>query len=204
MEYNDFNDFELLSYIGECNEEAGEILYKKYQPLIISIATKIYKKTNNKVGLELSDLIQEGMLGLSYAIRNYNQNGKAMFFTYARTCIERKIISAIVSASRLKHRVLNESVSFNVETTRQEQSEIDSVLSDNRMNPESLLIMNETERELEYRINHDLTEQEIQILELKMNEFTYQEIANLLGISKKKVDNQLRRIRSKLRKNENK
>ncbi len=199
MKYSDFNDFELLSYIGECNEEASEILYQKYQPLIISIATKIYNKINNKVGLELSDLIQEGMLGLSFAIRKYDQNGKALFYTYAKTCIERKIISAIVGASRLKHRILNESISFNVETARREQSEIDSVLSDNRMNPESLLIMNEEEQELERKINTNLDEQEIQILELKMNNLTYNEIANILGISKKQVDNKLRRIRSKLK-----
>ena len=71
MDYREYNDYELLSYIAEKNEEATEIMYKKYEPLITSIANKMFKYTKG-TGLDVNDLIQEGMLGLSKAIDNYN------------------------------------------------------------------------------------------------------------------------------------
>lgn len=200
MQYNDFNDFELLSYIGEQNEEASEILYKKYQPLILSTATRVYKQARNKAGIELPDLIQEGMVGFSFAIKNYKDSNGAMFSTYAKTCIERKIISTLISASRLKHRILNESVSFNIESDQKGQVDIEPYLSDNSMNPEILLMSNEEEIELQNKIYHLLSDQERQILELKVNGFTYQEIAQLLEVNKKKIDNTMQRIRRKLKK----
>lgn len=204
MEYRDFNDYELLSYIGEQNEEAGEILYKKYQPLITSIATRMYSQIKNKCGIELSDLVQEGMVGFSYAIQSFDESNGAMFYTYAKTCIERKIISTIIASQRLKHRILNESISFNAEAEHKEQIDIDVFLLDNSMNPEKLLISTEDEEELQHKIYYRLSDQERQILELRVNGFTYIEIANLLDISKKKVDNTIQRIRMKLRKLENK
>lgn len=200
MEYRNFNDYELLSYIGEANEEAVEILYKKYEPLITSIAKKMYRQIENRSGLELSDLIQEGMVGLSFAIHHYDDNNGAMFFTYARTCIERKIISTIVGTQRLKHRPLNESISYNVENADKELIDFDLLLSDNTLNPEVMLISNEEEIELQKNLDHILSAEEMQILELKVNGLTYQEIADLLDITKKRVGNVMQRIRKKIKK----
>lgn len=200
MEYRDFNDYELLSYISESHEEAGEILYKKYQPLIISTATRMYGQAQVKAGIELCDLIQEGMVGFSYAIHSYDENNGALFYTYAKTCIERKIISAIIASKRLKHRILNESISLNIKMDSREQVDIDLFLSDNRLNPEVLLIHSEENEELQKKISERLSEQERQILELKISGFTYLEIAQLLEISKKRVDNTIQRIRYKLKK----
>lgn len=204
MEYRDFNDYELLSYIGEKNEDALEILYKKYQPLIINTATRLYNQAKRKSGLELSDLVQEGMLGFSDAIQHYDDKNGTLFFTYAKTCVERRILSTIIASQRLKHKILNESISFNFEAQHQEQADIDILLSDNSMNPELLLISDEEEKELQLKIYSHLSDQERQILELKVNGFTYEEIAQLLDLSKKKVDNTIQRIRNKLRKMTNK
>ncbi len=204
VEYRDFNDYELLSFIGEHNEEAGEILYKKYQPLINATATRMYNHTKGKIGIELSDLIQEGMVGLSFAIHNFDDKNGALFYTYAKTCIERKILSAIIGAQRLKHKILNESLPISTEINGEEQTEISSILSDNSMNPERLLIDNEEEEELQLLIYQELNDQERQILELRINGFTYIEISKLLGINKKKVDNVVQKIRSKLKKMTNK
>ena len=202
MEYKEFNDYELLSYIGEQNEEAGEILYKKYQPLITSIATRMYGQIKNKSGIELSDLIQEGMVGFSYAINNYNEENGAMFYTYAKTCIERKIISAIIGSQRLKHKILNESISFNIESDRQEQIDIEIFLSDNSMNPEVMLLSNEDEKELQEKLYNRLNDNERQVIELRVSGFSYEEIASLLGVSIKRIDNTIQRIRRKLKKSE--
>lgn len=204
MEYRDFNDYELLSFVAERSEEAGEIIYKKYQPLINSIATRMYKQIKHKIGIDLSDLVQEGMVGLSYAIHHFDENNGALFYTYAKTCIERNIISTIVGAQRLKHKILNESISFNTEFMNREQIEIGKLLLDDSMNPEKLLIDSEEAEEIQQMITQELTIEEQQILEMRINGFTYVEIAKLLDIEKKKVDNVVQKIRLKLKKMTNK
>jgi RNA polymerase sporulation-specific sigma factor len=89
MNYRELNDHELLSYIAESHGEAEEIIFHKYEPLIHSTAKRMYTYCKN-TGLELNDLIQEGMLGLNQAIVTYKDNKDTMFFTYAKTCIESK------------------------------------------------------------------------------------------------------------------
>lgn len=89
MDYKEYNDYELLDYISENNSDANEILYNKYIPLINSIAKSLYKYCKNQ-GLELNDLCQEGLLGLNYAIKTFDDTKDNTFYTYARTCIKRK------------------------------------------------------------------------------------------------------------------
>ena len=121
MDYRDYNDNEVLSYIYENNEEASEILYKKYEPLINLTATKFFKYCKSS-GLELNDLIQEGMMGLTNAINHFDESKDTLFYSFARTCIERKMISIIVSTRTQKHQVLNNSISF--ESFEDEQNTI--------------------------------------------------------------------------------
>ena len=83
MDYRDYNDNEILSYIYENNEEANEILYKKYEPLITSIATRLFKYCK-ATGLELNDLIQEGMIALNNAINHYDESKDILFLWYQR------------------------------------------------------------------------------------------------------------------------
>ena len=111
MDYKDYNDYELLDYIAENNEDANNIMYKKYEPLIYKTAKRMYKY-GKKLGLDLNDLIQEGMLGLSKAIESFDENGDTMFYTYAKLCIERKILSSVISSGRSHQKVLNESISI--------------------------------------------------------------------------------------------
>ena len=91
MNYKDYNDYELLSYIAENNEEANNIMIKKYEPLINKIAKKMISHCKNN-GLELSDLVQEGMIGLNHAIEKYRERENILFYTYAKKCIERMLI----------------------------------------------------------------------------------------------------------------
>ena len=194
--YQEYNDYELLNYISEKNEEANNILYKKYEPLIISIATKLIKYVPNS-GLEINDMIQEGMLGLSNAIEYFRVSKETLFYTYAKTCIERKMIDLVISTRRLKHRALNDSVPI-----IDEENEIDLnyLISDNNNNPENILLKEEDEKELFEQANKVLTDLEMQVFELKLNGFEYKEIAEILELDYKKVDNALRRIKVKLKK----
>lgn len=195
MNYREYNDSELVSYIYEHNEEANEIMFSKYRPLINSISRRYYPQCMN-TGLELSDLIQEGMIGLSYAINSYQDNKEASFYTYARTCIERKILSTVLGTDRLKNKILNESISFegNGEVSLLE------LISDNSKNPEKMIISYEKEQEIYDLAKRILTDMEFQVFELKANGFTYREIASTLDVSPKIIDNALQRIKAKMKK----
>lgn len=197
MQYREYNDYELLNYISENNEEANEILFEKYKPLIVNISNKLYKYCKNK-GLELNDLIQEGMLGFNLALKKYDQNKDASFYTYARKCIERKIISLVVSTCRLKHKILNDSVSFEIKTNETDVFEM--VVGDNSYNPEDMMINYETETEIIEKAHNLLTDLEKQVFDLKISGFNYKEIAEILEKDPKTIDNAIQRLKQKMKK----
>ena len=196
MNYKDFNDYELLNYISENNEEANEILFEKYKPLILSFSNKMYKYCSNK-GLELNDLIQEGMLGLNLALKNYDQDKDASFYTYAKKCIERKIISLVVSTTRFKHKILNDSVSFEVKLNENESFE--RVIEDNSYNPEEIMMNLERENEIIEKAHTILTDLEKQVFDLKISGFNYKEIASILDKDSKTIDNAIQRLKTKIK-----
>lgn len=198
MNYKEYNDNELLYYVHENNEEAVEIVYKKYEPLIYNLANRVINYCQNS-GVEISDLIQEGMLGLSKAIEQYQDRKEASFYTFAKTCIERKMISAAIAARRQKHKILNESLS--IETTDEDGNAIyENLLSDETNNPEKMLLNLETEKNILKKAEEVLTDFELQVFELKLNDFNYKEIAEILDRDVKAVDNALQRMKSKLKK----
>lgn len=195
MNYKDFNDQELLSFISENSEDSHEILFEKYKPLIVSTATKMMYSCPN-LGLETKDLIQEGYLGLNQAIDTFDDKKDVLFFTYAKTCIESKMVSLIVSSKRLKHRILNESLSF--EANEEDNNSLETALEDSTLNPENYLIEIESMEELVSQIKDKLTPFESQVFELKINHFSYKEIANILDKDPKAVDNAIQRIKNKI------
>lgn len=199
MNYRELNDNELLSYVSESNEQAEELLYKKYEPLINSSAKRMYTYCKN-TGLEFGDLVQEGMLGLNQAINTYKDNKDTMFYTYAKTCIDRKIISLVVSATRQKHKILNTSLSFEKEFEDDSNNKLENIIKDTKENPEEILINSEKEEELIKQIKSVLTEFEEQVFDLKLNYFNYKEIASILDKDPKAIDNALQRIKLKAKK----
>lgn len=195
MDYQDYNDYELISYAYESSEEARNILLKKYEPLIGSIVSRMLPSCKN-IGLDRSDLMQEGFIGLDHAIDYFNEQKDSSFYTYAKTCIERRIISVIVSAKRLKHRALNESISLDVE---EEDTSFDKILKDSSANPEEIIIDTEVTEKLIEKIHLKLTDFEWQVFELMLGSFSYREIAELLDKDKKQVDNAIQRIKAKVK-----
>lgn len=197
MEYRDYNDHELLQYISENNEEASNIMFDKYNPLIVTIATKLFKHCNG-LGLEISDLVQEGRLGLNTAILSFNEKKDNVFYTFARKCIETKMFSLIVSARRQKHRVLNESLSLN-EKYDDSVFELEDYLGDNSYNPELRFMEHEEEERLITDFSKKLTNFEEEVFLLKITGLDYKEISNILDKDTKAVDNALQRIKIKLK-----
>ncbi len=196
MTYDDINDYELLSMVAD-NEDATEALFNKYKPLIIGLSKKLYNKSQN-LGLDLNDLIQEGMIGFSTAINTYDDNKDVLFFTYAKTCIERRLITMLKSANRYKHQILNES--YYVEDLANDNKSIENLLEDNNSNPENQIIDNENTKELVKNIQKNLTALEGAVFELKISGFTYKEIAEILDKDSKSIDNAISRIKAKVQK----
>ena len=195
MNYSDFNDYELIEYANENNEDANNILIKKYEPLIHSIANRMLKSCSY-IGLEESDLVQEGMSGLNHAISYFNEQKDIIFYTYAKTCIERRMISTVIAAKRLKHRVLNESISLNADN---DDVSFDKILKDEASNPEKIVMDSEETDKLIEDIKGTLTDFELQVFELMLSYFKYGEIAEILDKEKKQVDNAMQRIKNKVR-----
>ena len=196
--YDKYNDYELLSYISECNEDATDILLKKYEPLIVSTAKKLLKGMEN-FGLDINDLIQEGRLGLLKASETFSESKDTLFYTYAKTCIERKMYDLVKSTRRVKHKILNESIPIDVDDDKGEYKELDYLLKDETENHEQLLLNEEGKKELQNIINSKLNDIEIQVLELKLKGFENKEISEILDCDYKKIDNTLQRIKQKLK-----
>lgn len=196
MEYSDLNDYELISYVME-GEEATDILFEKYKPLIHSIAKKIYQ-TNQNIGLDINDLISEGMIGFSIAINTYNEHKDTLFFTYAKKCIESKIYTLIKGANRQKHKLLNSSIS--VESLEEQfDFSLENVIGNKSQDPETIIIDNENVAEMIKDLKKEFTDFESQVFDLKKNGFGYREIAEALEVDSKKIDNAIQRIKTKIK-----
>ena len=192
----DYNDRELLDLIAEHNEDALQIMYKKYEPYIANQARTFYSSAPY-VGLEVSDFKQEAMIALTEAMQSYNMNLDVTFFTYATTCIQRRLISSLIGAKRQKHKILNESIPLEQKTNDGVAISLDNFLINDSMNPEKVVMHADYTEQLFRNLKNELTDFEYQVLELKYNDFSYQEIANLLEKDVKAIDNAFQRIRTK-------
>ena len=194
MDYKDFNDYELINYIHEGNEDANNIILKKYEPLIKREALKLLPLCNNS-GLDLNDLIQEGMIGLNHAIERYQEQSDVLFYTYAQKCIRRKMISIVVSLGRNKNKILNESISYD-----DEDNLLLKIVKDSSPNPEEIILNKEQEEVLNSKIKSELTDFENEVYDILINGLKYGEIATILGKDRKSIDNTIQRIKTKIKK----
>ena len=163
---------------------------EKYKPLV-------RKKTNAMylIGGETEDLIQEGMIGLFKAVRDYQPDKDATFQTFASICVDRQIYNAIQSSNRQKHQPLNSYVSLSEQDGENEEHLGDTWVE----NPESIIIDQENVENLEQEITTTLSPMENQVLEYYLAGNGYGEIAELMGKTPKSIDNALRRIRTKIK-----
>lgn len=194
MNYKEFNDYELLDQIHSCSEDANEILLYKYRPLIVSIAKKYIKYSHG--GVDLNDLIQEGLLGLNDAINSFRDEKNANFGTYAKICVQRKIANLIKSTMSYKNKILNDYIPID----NDEDEPIDYFLADNSKNPMNMVEDYDFQNRLLTNLNDKLSDIEKEVFELKLSGFSYKEIANLLEKDSKSIDNCIQRIKTKLKK----
>lgn len=195
MNYEELNDNELVYLCSENNEDATSELINKYKGMIL-IILKDFKKKYKIVGVEITDLYQEGLLGLLNAIESYDKDKDVTFYTYANACIKSSIMTAIRSTFTQKNRILNTSYSLD-KICEDTDTNFYEVFKDEREEPNKKLIDREETLELKNRMMAKLSENEKVIFELKLQGFDNKEIADLIDKDKKYVENTIFRIGKK-------
>ncbi|MEG1992629.1 MAG: RNA polymerase sporulation sigma factor SigH [Acetivibrio sp.] len=186
----ELTDEEIIEKIQQGDKEALDYLLEKYKNLVRKKARKLFL-----IGGDRDDLIQEGMIGLYKAVRDYDAKKESSFQTFAELCITRQMYDAIKASNRQKNRPLNTYVSFYGDPFCQE---IHSSLADNKENPEALLIDQENLNTLKLEIQENLSSFEMEVMQLYLEGRQYLEIAQLLKREPKAVDNALQRVKSKI------
>lgn len=198
-EYINTTDEELIVRLRDGEQEITEWILDKYKNLVRSKAKSMYI-----LGADNEDLIQEGMIGLFKAIRDYDSGRDASFFTFADLCISRQMYTAVQASARKKHSPLNSYISlYGTQAEKQESGETELIhvlASRVDVNPEEILIDRENVERLHNLIHQELSPFEQQVLDLYLTGMSYVQIAKVLGRDEKSTDNALQRIKSKLKK----
>lgn len=190
------SDNDLLCLVNSGDKTAEEQLALRYTRLV-----KICSRPFFLVGGDGEDLIQEGMLGLLSAIREFDLSMNTSFKTYAEICVKRRIYSAIKTASRKKHEPLNDMVSFDDVLSDENQSNTVSYGELYSRTPEEQVLARERANEIIKTYSRCLSKFEVEILNLYLSGLSYAEIAGACGRTEKSVDNAVQRIRRKLAQN---
>lgn len=194
-DYTKMNDDELVEIIHNGNRIAEETLLKRYKNFVLAKSRSYFL-----VGADREDIVQEGMIGLYKAIRDYKIERLASFRAFAELCITRQIITAIKAATRQKHQPLNSYISLNrpIYDEESERTLLDVLKGSKLTNPEDLFVSRETYNLIECEINEMLSKLEYDVLQEYLEGKSYQDIAICLDKHVKSVDNALQRVKKKL------
>lgn len=195
----DETDEELITRLREGESDVTEYIMNKYKDMVRTKATSMYI-----LGADKDDLIQEGMIGLFKAVRDYDPGRDASFRTFADLCVSRQIYTAIQASNRKKHAPLNSYISLYAKMDGKSEDKdfsLDQVLEDmNDRNPEAMMIDKENARDIEEFIESGLSDFEKSVLELHLTGMGYAQIAKVLGRDEKSTDNALQRLKNKIKK----
>ena len=184
--YEKYTDEQLIQQFRDGDDAVMDYILNKYKPLVRKECNTLYL-----IGAEDDDLIQEGMIGLFKAVRDY-KSSESHFYHFARLCIDRQLYTAIQVCHRQKHLPLNTYVPLDAGE--------DSVLQDHwSENPETIMIDRENAETLMQGIRKMLSPMENQVLTYYLDGYTYMQMGEFLNKSPKSMYNALQRIREKIR-----
>lgn len=189
------DDDEIIRLIHRDNNHALDFLIHKYKPFVRAKA-----RTYFLIGADREDIIQEGMIGLYKAIRDYDGDKLSSFKAFAELCITRQIITAIKTATRQKHIPLNSYISLDkpIYDEESDRTLLDVVAGSKAIDPQELLVNREKYADMEIKLSQLLSELEKKVLHLYLDGRTYQEISAELRRHVKSIDNALQRVKRKL------
>lgn len=189
----EFSDVQLAVAAKNGDRNAEEMLVLRYTRLVRACARPLFL-----MGGDSEDLVQEGMLGLLGAIREFDVQRNVVFHSYAEVCIRNRLLSAVKAASRDKHTPLNSSIPLDPALFDGSECDERGTIDQRQGNPEVLLIHREDMRERMNQIYSQLSPLETRILRLFLSGLSYSEIASKVNRSTKSVDNAVQRIRRKI------
>ena len=192
--YNEMSDEDLINIIKSGDKLALEFLIDKYKDLVNMKVSKFFM-----IGAEKEDIVQEGLIGLFKAVKNYNPDKQNSFKTFANLCIERQLITAIKSSNRQKHMPLNSYLSLNgVAYEDDEDSNLMEIFNAHQIeDPLDTITKKEYYKTVESAIDKSLSTFEKQVLDRYMQGESYVQIAEKLDTPVKSIDNAIQRIRKK-------
>lgn len=195
--YREMTDEKAVQLCHEGDNLAEEYLLDKYKNFVRARARSYFL-----IGADHEDIVQEGMIGLYKAIRDFRPEKLSSFHAFAELCVTRQIITAIKSATRQKHIPLNSYISLNKSLFDEESDRtLMDVIMENRIsNPEEILINREDLLQINDKIKEVLSSLELEVLSAYLDGQSYQEIAEALGRHSKSIDNALQRVKRKLEK----
>ena len=195
IDFTTLSDEDIITVIHEGNTDALDYLITKYRSFV-----RLKGRSYFIIGGDREDIIQEGMIGLYKAIRDFRADRLSSFKGFAELCITRQIITAIKTATRQKHIPLNTSISLDrpVYSEESERTLLDMLSGPALDDPEDLIIHRENFIHMEKEMNKVLSSLEKQVLALYLEGQSYQEISSELNRQVKSVDNALQRIKRKL------
>ena len=195
--YDSLNDETLVEISKRGDGYATEILMEKYRNFV-----RAKSRTYFLIGADKEDIIQEGMIGLYKAIRDYNPNAQASFKSFAELCITRQIITAIKTATRQKHIPLNSYVSLSKPLYDEDNERVmlDTIMEYKKLDPQEIVIDKERFYSIEEKLSVILSKLELRVLNQYLEGKSYTEIALHIKRSEKSIDNALQRIKKKIEK----
>ena len=199
IKYAETSDEDLIDIIKSGNKYALEHLINRYKSLVNMKVSKYYI-----IGAEREDIVQEGLIGLFKAIKNYQINKQSSFKNFANMCIERQLITAIKSSNRQKHMPLNSYLSLNMnaydnnDINDKNEADLIEILNTNLIeDPLDTITQKEYYKIIENAIDKSLSSFEKQVLNFYVQGQSYGQIAEKLNTPVKAVDNAIQRIRKK-------
>ena len=192
--YQNLTDEQIIALTKTGDRQALDFLLDRHKKLVKQKARAYFI-----MGADGDDIIQEGMIGLYKAVRDYDRQKNVPFASFASLCIERQILTAIKNASRQKHSPLNSYISLSSDDFDAESEFfLNTLAGKHTSSPEEMLINNETKSSIETSIEKSLSKMERNVLSLYLNGASYGEIANILNKNEKAVDNAIQRVRRKM------
>ena len=198
QEYDNVSDEELIVLLRDGETRITDYIIEKYKDLVRRKTKSMYI-----LGADHDDLLQEGMIGLFKAIRDYDAGRDASFYTFAELCITRQVYTALQASNRKKHSFLNTYVSLYEGKDAKDDEPLEliqALVSNDTRNPEEMVIDRENLEHLENCIEQELSPFEKQVLELYLTGMSYTEIARVLGKTDKATDNAMQRVKAKIKK----
>lgn len=186
----EYNDYELVALAKEGNEDAVNILYQKYRPIIVKKSQNMIVRASHH-GIEISDIMQEGFIALEEAIINFSENDNASFYTFAMLCINRQIINFLRKTTGGRDKILNDAVVIDDYVEKTMRDDFDTEFS---------LINKETENSVIDKLRERLTVFESRVFDMKLEGYSNEEIAKTLDKDTKSIYNTFNRLKSKIKK----